>query len=894
MVSAGHGALPMRQKRSRRGAAATPRGAFAVACLCASPALLRQSPASSGLGFAGRPTVAAGALRPSLARQQRNPRPRAEAHCRQIAATPSAASAEFTGSSKAGARFFSCSMAGAAAAAAAARAARAAVARAAGGAADKGANADLLEGELEIGTAVMVVSPSGKERRCTVVDSDDHRLKVHYEGFSEEYDEWLPIGDGRIGEVVSRPTKGQPQPAVQDEGDWQREMWGDSSSSKAGERGRAPPEFEYQDDESQSSYSAAFGDVEEDDIPIGMGYDNYEEENAEKELKYKLFQSDEKKAIKKNLRLKPRNGRPFQDALAAVISMDVLEDEEIDAVMMVLTRRSFWPEAREVMKAMLANGKAPGGRMYRGTAAAVLKSNYHDKHHVLLDMIDEMKANDLEVGIEMYRCAMNGCIAAGASESGVRIYDYMQADKDIKPEFRSYLLGIQACERDGLLTKAIEIFEDLLEAGKSPDVMMFNSMIRTCGKAGNYEKAMTIFEQMEDADIQPNGGTYIAMMEMCLGTRRYDQAKEFARDIADQNFLKPYDYSKLIALHVASREGEIAMEWFDKAMLERLSLPIETYGGALRALKQLGDGERALSLLMEVKCTCYLSTHRPGLVTSFYISTIDACAKAGLFGELADLPADFLQETHVSGRKGWLAGMLGYRTQLFDRVVSVLVEHKQVHDLLGTLRDAQQEDVFLSTEVLRSALACLKSAGIDYESLKPWAEKNLANRLKRLDDASGIAERFEDLGVRSKKPAPNKVYPDGAELMKLRESMREGISEASVKNYSLVINRLKSEGMLQEAIQAYDEMRSKDIEPDERIARVVIMSMERAEMWEDLLQAFELAKERSLLGGKKRRLTSAAITACRRTGQQERARELEDELEQLRQKKSESAKEVRA
>eukprot|EP00935_MAST-01C_sp_MAST-1C-sp1_P002058 g2058.t1 len=53
---------------------------------------------------------------------------------------------------------------------------------------------------LTEGSAVRVLSPSKNWRMCTVVDTDDSRVKVHYDGYDEMYDEWLSKDDDeRIG-----------------------------------------------------------------------------------------------------------------------------------------------------------------------------------------------------------------------------------------------------------------------------------------------------------------------------------------------------------------------------------------------------------------------------------------------------------------------------------------------------------------------------------------------------------------------------------------------------------------------------------------------------------------------------------------------------------------------
>ena len=52
--------------------------------------------------------------------------------------------------------------------------------------------------DFDVGKPVMILSPSKIWRACTVTtindDTEDPSLKVHYDGFDAEHDEWLQIG----------------------------------------------------------------------------------------------------------------------------------------------------------------------------------------------------------------------------------------------------------------------------------------------------------------------------------------------------------------------------------------------------------------------------------------------------------------------------------------------------------------------------------------------------------------------------------------------------------------------------------------------------------------------------------------------------------------------------
>ncbi|CAK0869424.1 unnamed protein product [Prorocentrum cordatum] len=67
--------------------------------------------------------------------------------------------------------------------------------------------------ELAVGTKLTVLSPSGVQRECAVVQVDLDQAKVHYEGFDSSRDEWLPMNSNRI--VARQPPQQQPHQGPQ-------------------------------------------------------------------------------------------------------------------------------------------------------------------------------------------------------------------------------------------------------------------------------------------------------------------------------------------------------------------------------------------------------------------------------------------------------------------------------------------------------------------------------------------------------------------------------------------------------------------------------------------------------------------------------------------------------
>merc|ERR1712107_733146 len=51
---------------------------------------------------------------------------------------------------------------------------------------------------IDVNDQIMVRSPTGVRRTCTVIEIDGGKVKPHYVGFGSDFDEWLPKTSARI------------------------------------------------------------------------------------------------------------------------------------------------------------------------------------------------------------------------------------------------------------------------------------------------------------------------------------------------------------------------------------------------------------------------------------------------------------------------------------------------------------------------------------------------------------------------------------------------------------------------------------------------------------------------------------------------------------------------
>ncbi|KAK2999793.1 hypothetical protein RJ639_022856 [Escallonia herrerae] len=71
---------------------------------------------------------------------------------------------------------------------------------------------------------------------------------------------------------------------------------------------------------------------------------------------------------------------------------------------------------------------------------------------------------------------------------------------------------------------AIKVKEDMLEAGVTPNMVTWSSLMSACANAGLIEQAIKLFEEMLLAGCQPNSLCCNILLHACVEARQYDRA----------------------------------------------------------------------------------------------------------------------------------------------------------------------------------------------------------------------------------------------------------------------------------------------------------------------------------------------------------------------------------
>ena len=70
---------------------------------------------------------------------------------------------------------------------------------------------------------------------------------------------------------------------------------------------------------------------------------------------------------------------------------------------------------------------------------------------------------------------------------------------------------ISACEKGHHEVEAREMFADIQQRDRSPEVIAYNTLIRACGKGNEVEKALKLYGDMQLRGLIPDETAYTAL-----------------------------------------------------------------------------------------------------------------------------------------------------------------------------------------------------------------------------------------------------------------------------------------------------------------------------------------------------------------------------------------------
>ncbi|CAI9098096.1 OLC1v1034679C1 [Oldenlandia corymbosa var. corymbosa] len=144
-----------------------------------------------------------------------------------------------------------------------------------------------------------------------------------------------------------------------------------------------------------------------------------------------------------------------------------------------------------------------------------------------LRIYKQMQRFGVTADLASYNILLKSCCLAAKVELALDIYrqtKYLESTGDLKLDVFTYSTMIKVLADARMWKMALEIKEDMLSAGVTPNAITWLSLISACANAGLAEQSIRLFEEMLQAGCEPNSQCCNILLHACVEARQYDRA----------------------------------------------------------------------------------------------------------------------------------------------------------------------------------------------------------------------------------------------------------------------------------------------------------------------------------------------------------------------------------
>lgn len=182
-------------------------------------------------------------------------------------------------------------------------------------------------------------------------------------------------------------------------------------------------------------------------------------------------------------------------------------------------------KAKLIFKELLDQNVTPNVFLYN----SFMNANARDLDYVL-QIYKHMQNSGVVADVTTYNILLKTCCIAKKVDLAVHFYKEMlrrSAGGDLKMDVISYSTIIQVFGEAKMWALAMEVKEDMIEAGIAPDIVTWTSLIGACAKAGLVEKAIQLFDEMVLSGYEPNTQCCNTLLQAFVEFCHYARAFRF-------------------------------------------------------------------------------------------------------------------------------------------------------------------------------------------------------------------------------------------------------------------------------------------------------------------------------------------------------------------------------
>lgn len=327
-----------------------------------------------------------------------------------------------------------------------------------------------------------------------------------------------------------------------------------------------------------------------------------------------------------------------------------LDNRELDKLVAGLGRsKTTWRRALLLHQWLQECGHMPDARL---ATTLIRVCSQHGQTAAALELYDWMRATRSAAGdmliptVFTYTAAMRAALAGNLLQQAFQVWDDAMAD-GCEADCRMATTLIEVCARAGDTDRAIATY-DMMRASPvssrlTPSVHAYTAAMRAAAEGGSWQRALEMWDDMSQAGCRPTGHAFAAVISACAAGGDWRRGAALFDDMRNQWGIKPDVVSCTALVTAFGTDGQWsrAQQVIDWMLSSGIRPNVRTYTALIAALGRASQWTRAQRLLQDMRRGAPWAGAEPNAYT--YSALLKSMGDQGqwqlaeaVFGELED------------------------------------------------------------------------------------------------------------------------------------------------------------------------------------------------------------------------------------------------------------------
>ncbi|RAL53767.1 hypothetical protein DM860_004238 [Cuscuta australis] len=179
-------------------------------------------------------------------------------------------------------------------------------------------------------------------------------------------------------------------------------------------------------------------------------------------------------------------------------------------------------KSRAIYKELISQGATPNTYVFN----SLMNVNACDLSYTL-SQYRKMKELCITADMTSYNILLKSCCLAGRVDLAKNIYKdvkSLELTGALKLDVFTYSTLIKVFADAKMWQMALEIKQDMISAGVTPNVITWSSLISACANSGLVDQAIQLFKEMLQAGCKPSAKCCNSVLHACVEAYQYDRA----------------------------------------------------------------------------------------------------------------------------------------------------------------------------------------------------------------------------------------------------------------------------------------------------------------------------------------------------------------------------------